>query len=72
MIENLKMATKYSFHVRPRPTEQKASGRADLNGNELDESTFKGPTIIIPTKGCKSTANINIFSCFIVINDKNH
>lgn len=53
IIDNLRMATKYSFHLRKQNKmngEQKASGRNfnadDLNKNGIAES------IIIPTKGC--------------------
>lgn len=55
-IDHLRMATKYSFHVKAQGQnkEQKASGRADLNGNILkDDNEIEGQTIIIPTKGCK-------------------
>lgn len=56
IIKNLRMATKYSFHVKQqqKPGEQKVTGRADLGENELGPNgVFQGQTIIIPTKGCK-------------------
>lgn len=36
-----------------RTGEQKATGRADLSGNELNSELF-GEKIIVPTKGCKA------------------
>lgn len=54
IIDNLRMATKYSFHVRAQNKDQKISGRADLGENELGPNgKFQGQTIVIPTKGCK-------------------
>lgn len=54
IIDNLRMATKYSFHVKAsgKSGEQKATGRADLGGNELNSDLF-GERIVVPTKGCK-------------------
>lgn len=48
------MATKYSFHVRAsgRSGEQRATGRADFGGNELNAELL-GEKIVVPTKGCK-------------------
>lgn len=62
VIGNLRMSTKYLFHVKlqGKPGEQKASGRADLNDNEIGPNgIFQGETIVIPTKGCKSTNKIS-------------
>lgn len=62
-IDHLRMATKYSFHVKAQGQnkEQKASGRADLNGNILkDDDEIAGQTIIIPTKGCKLLSIIHL------------
>lgn len=52
VINNLRMATKYSFHVRKqtKKSEQK-SPRADFSENRID--LVHGQTIILPTKGCK-------------------
>lgn len=58
IIDNLRMATKYSFHVKPRSTKPSgekriSSGRADLGENELGPNgVFQGQTIVIPTKAC--------------------
>lgn len=54
-IDHLRMATKYSFHVRLQgQSKDRKEGRADLNGNVLkDNLDIDGQTIIIPTKGCK-------------------
>lgn len=63
VIGNLRMATKYLFHVKlhGKPGEQKASGRADLSDNEIEQNgVFQGETIVIPTKGCKSFQHKNI------------
>lgn len=54
-IGNLRMATKYSFHVKPyiKKTEQKSRGR--FGDKEIQTNSIEhGQTIIIPTKGCKS------------------
>ncbi|XP_063702790.1 uncharacterized protein LOC134832629 [Culicoides brevitarsis] len=59
MIDHLRMATKYSFHVKAsgQNQDQKPSARADLNGNILkDDSEIQGQTIIIPTKGFSAHA----------------
>uniref|UniRef100_A0A182SJ25 ZP domain-containing protein n=1 Tax=Anopheles maculatus TaxID=74869 RepID=A0A182SJ25_9DIPT len=62
LVKNLRMATKYSFHVKPqaKKSEQRASGRAD-DGEESDQNTAStainhGQTIIIPTKGFSAHA----------------
>ncbi|XP_067623633.1 uncharacterized protein [Eurosta solidaginis] len=66
-IDNLRMATKYSFHIRPQAKRRnmKITGRSELFGNEIDDdaSTMKkgvpldgGQTIIIPTKGFTAQA----------------
>uniref|UniRef100_A0A182W9U7 ZP domain-containing protein n=1 Tax=Anopheles minimus TaxID=112268 RepID=A0A182W9U7_9DIPT len=62
LVKNLRMATKYSFHVKPqaKKSEQRASGRAD-EGEEGDQNTATnalnhGQTIIIPTKGFSAHA----------------
>lgn len=61
IIDNLRMATKYSFRVRQlqasssTTNDQRAKGRSmndeedDMSMNDLDQ----GQSIIIPTKGCK-------------------
>lgn len=53
VIDNLRMATKYSFHVKAsgKSGEQRATGRADFSGNELN-SDLLGEKIVLPTKGC--------------------
>lgn len=58
-IDNLRMATKYSFHVKAsgKLGVQKATGRSDLGGNELN-SDFEGERIVVPTKGCNYDYNI--------------
>lgn len=57
VIGNLRMATKYLFHVKWQAKavgERRTGGRADLGDNELGiNGNFQGQTIIIPTKGCK-------------------
>uniref|UniRef100_A0A182YGY8 ZP domain-containing protein n=1 Tax=Anopheles stephensi TaxID=30069 RepID=A0A182YGY8_ANOST len=62
LVKNLRMATKYSFHVKPqaKKSEQRASGRAN-DGEDDDQSaattaTNHGQTIIIPTKGFSAHA----------------
>lgn len=53
-IDHLRMATKYSFHVKSQGQKDQKASRADLNGNILkDDDQIQGQTIIIPTKGCK-------------------
>lgn len=54
-VKNLRMATKYSFHVKPLVKRedmmpQKAARADDLSA---DNSAEVGASIIIPTKGCK-------------------
>lgn len=53
LIDNLRMATKYSFHIKKqnKPGEQKISGR-DFNEDDLKDNGIS-ESIIIPTKGCK-------------------
>ncbi|XP_039949665.1 uncharacterized protein LOC120767584 [Bactrocera tryoni] len=62
-IENLRMATKYSFHIRPQAKRRnmKITGRSELFGNEIDDEAKGvpldgGQTIIIPTKGFAAQA----------------
>ncbi|XP_053959372.1 uncharacterized protein LOC128863957 [Anastrepha ludens] len=62
-IDNLRMATKYSFHIRPQAKRRnmKITGRSELFGNEIDDDTKGvpldgGQTIIIPTKGFAAQA----------------
>lgn len=56
VIDNLRMATKYSFQVRQiegSSGQQKAKAReidGEIPNNDLEK---KGQTIIIPTKGCE-------------------
>lgn len=58
-VKNLRMATKYSFHVKPqvRRGDQKASGRSEQGAGLEDEfdgnAINQGQTIVIPTKGCE-------------------
>ena len=55
IIDKLRMATKYSFQIKPqmKPGEQKATGRADLGDIDLFSNKLTaGETIVIPTKGC--------------------
>lgn len=65
VINNLRMATKYSFHVRKqtKKSEQK-SPRADFSDNRID--LIHGQTIIIPTKGCTYSIAVanNMFDRF--------
>lgn len=58
VVDNLRMATKYSFHVRqlsnaaaekPKGREMDEEEEEEMDSNAID----KGQTIIIPTKGCK-------------------
>lgn len=57
VIDNLRMATKYTFHVKEQkaPESRGPSARADFSDeNSLDDqASIRGQTIIIPTKGCK-------------------
>ncbi|XP_012159110.1 uncharacterized protein LOC101462820 [Ceratitis capitata] len=66
-IDNLRMATKYSFHIRPQAKRRnmKITGRSEVFGNEIVDDaavTLKGvpldggQTIIIPTKGFAAQA----------------
>ncbi|XP_017468912.1 PREDICTED: uncharacterized protein LOC108360941 isoform X2 [Rhagoletis zephyria] len=62
-IDNLRMATKYSFHIRPQAKRRnmKITGRSELFGNEIDDEAKGvpldgGQTIIIPTKGFAAQA----------------
>lgn len=60
-VDNLRMATKYSFHIRPMPKHKnmKVTGRSEIFENEIEGADFlsnnvdQGQTIVIPTKGCK-------------------
>ena len=59
VIDNLRMATKYSFHVRQLSDGdeiRQPKGRG-FSGEEEEEeglgNDLKGETIIIPTKGCE-------------------
>ena len=59
-IDNLRMATKYSFHIRPQSRQriQRIQGRSGSFDNEIENDilgggSLAGHTIIIPTKGCK-------------------
>ncbi|KAL9708041.1 hypothetical protein quinque_011559 [Culex quinquefasciatus] len=61
-VKNLRMATKYSFHVKPqvRRGDQKASGRSEQGAGLEDEfdgnAINQGQTIVIPTKGFSAHA----------------
>lgn len=73
-IDHLRMATKYSFHVKALGPnkEQKASGRADLNGNILkDGDDIEGQTIIIPTKGCELFVIHTLIYAFVLLEQMN-
>lgn len=69
-IDHLRMATKYSFHVRLQgQNKDQKEGRADLNGNILkDNLDIDGQTIIIPTKGCKLNYFTNMLCIFRIQN----
>ncbi|XP_055545909.1 uncharacterized protein LOC129730536 [Wyeomyia smithii] len=56
-VKNLRMATKYSFHVKPQVKrgDQRASGRSGHSGDEMD-GISPGQTVIIPTKGFSAHA----------------
>ncbi|KFB39756.1 hypothetical protein ZHAS_00007450 [Anopheles sinensis] len=62
LVKNLRMATKYSFHVKPQTKRsdpgQRGSGRADGAGESEATNTEgnHGQTIIIPTKGFSAHA----------------
>ncbi|XP_061401108.1 uncharacterized protein LOC133336848 [Musca vetustissima] len=64
-VDNLRMATKYSFHIRSIPKNKqlkKVTGRSEIFDNEIEGSDFLsssnlgGPTIVIPTKGFSAQA----------------
>ncbi|XP_058979945.1 uncharacterized protein LOC101900435 [Musca domestica] len=64
-VDNLRMATKYSFHIRSVPKHRqlkKVTGRSEIFDNEIEGSDFLssanlgGPTIVIPTKGFSAQA----------------
>uniref|UniRef100_A0A1I8NMP2 ZP domain-containing protein n=1 Tax=Stomoxys calcitrans TaxID=35570 RepID=A0A1I8NMP2_STOCA len=64
-VENLRMATKYSFHVRSLPKNKplkKVTGRSEVFENEVEGNDFLsnnylgGQTIVIPTKGFSAQA----------------
>lgn len=69
-IDNLRMATKYSFHVR-----QMAEGAAaaEPKGRRIDpQNTLEnGEMIVIPTKGCKKLFKIVFTSLFCFISNYN-
>lgn len=61
-VDNLRMATRYSFHVRPVGQQQRlrsaSRARADFHEeNEIESAAasahLPGQSIIVPTKGCK-------------------
>ena len=60
-VDNLRMSTKYSFHIRSADQRKnmKITGRSELFDNEIEGEDFlannmaQGQTIIVPTKGCK-------------------
>ncbi|XP_053692491.1 uncharacterized protein LOC128740939 [Sabethes cyaneus] len=56
-VKNLRMATKYSFHVKPQVKrgDQRASGRSEHSEDEAD-AVSPGQTVIIPTKGFSAHA----------------
>ncbi|XP_055838272.1 uncharacterized protein LOC129906518 [Episyrphus balteatus] len=57
-VDNLRMATKYSFHIKPQLKKKnlKISGRSELLDNEVENDLFQGQSIIIPTKGFSAQA----------------
>ncbi|XP_055370879.1 uncharacterized protein LOC129605258 [Condylostylus longicornis] len=58
-IDNLRMATKYSFHIKPQIKRKiaKITGRMGNMENEVEpESIFNGQTIVVPTKGFSAEA----------------
>ncbi|KAH8419455.1 hypothetical protein KR222_002614, partial [Zaprionus bogoriensis] len=63
-VDNLRMATRYSFHVRPVPAQQQrlrgvSRARADFQENEIESAAagqMAGQSIIIPTKGFSAHA----------------
>lgn len=61
-VDNLRMATRYSFHVRPVGQQQQrlrsaSRARSDFHEeNEIESAAsahMPGQSIIVPTKGCK-------------------
>lgn len=60
-VDNLRMATRYSFHIRPvQPRRLRSSsarsefhGENDIEGAGAVATHLPGQSIIIPTKGCK-------------------
>lgn len=71
IINNLRMATKYSFHVRKqtKKSEQK-SARADFSDNRID--LIHGQTIILPTKGCMYIGTMQLSYCPLETIDQFH
>ncbi|ALC38760.1 CG16798 [Drosophila busckii] len=58
-VDNLRMATRYSFHIRPAQSRRlrSSSARADFNDeNDIDSLHPPGQSIIIPTKGFSAHA----------------
>ncbi|KAM7354319.1 uncharacterized protein ACRADG_006043 [Cochliomyia hominivorax] len=63
-VDNLRMATKYSFHIRslPKHKNMKITGRSEIFDNDIDNDDIlgnnmeQGQTIIIPTKGFSAQA----------------
>lgn len=57
-VDNLRMATKYSFHIKPQLKKKnlKISGRSELLDNEIENDLFQGQSIVIPTKGFSAQA----------------
>jgi hypothetical protein len=55
MVKNLRMATKYSFHVKPQIKSDDSMPQKEARSEDLsaDNSIESGASIIIPTKGCK-------------------
>ncbi|KNC22947.1 hypothetical protein FF38_13751 [Lucilia cuprina] len=62
-VDNLRMATKYSFHIRslPKHKNMKVTGRSEIFNNEIEGEDFlsnnmvQGQTIVVPTKGSQAT-----------------
>ncbi|TMW48803.1 hypothetical protein DOY81_006117 [Sarcophaga bullata] len=63
-VDNLRMSTKYSFHIRSADQRKnmKITGRSELFDNEIEGEDFlannmaQGQTIIVPTKGFSAQA----------------
>ncbi|XP_037811334.1 uncharacterized protein LOC119603387 [Lucilia sericata] len=63
-VDNLRMATKYSFHIRslPKHKNMKVTGRSEIFNNEIEGEDFlsnnmvQGQTIVVPTKGFSAQA----------------